>query len=56
LNIDIKDESLDEIISSNEKKIKKKFSNKGKPVQTNKKKRKKNTKKSSKKNRTSLWV
>ena len=56
LNIDIEDESLDEIISSNEKKIKKKFSNKGKPVQTNKKKRKKNTKKSSKKNRTSLWV
>ena len=56
LNIDIKDESLDEIISSNEKKIKKKFSNKGKPVQTNKKKRKKNSKKSSKKNRTSLWV
>lgn len=56
LNIDIENESLDEIISSNEKKIKKKFSNKGKPVQTNKKKRKKNTKKSSKKNRTSLWV
>lgn len=60
LNIDIEDEDIGETISNNEKKIKKKFPNKGKPVQSIKKKRKKITKKSSKKsskkNRSSLWV
>ena len=56
LNIDIKDDGVDELISNNEKKIKKKFPNKNKPIQLNKKKRKKTSKKSNKKNKSSLWV
>jgi len=56
LNIDIKDDGVDELISNNEKKIKKKFPNKNKPIQFNKKKRKKSSKKSNKKNKSSLWV
>ena len=56
LNIDIKDDGVDELISGNEKKIKKKFPNKNKPIQLNKKKRKKSSKKSNKKNKSSLWV
>ena len=56
LNIDIKDDGVDELISNNEKKIKKKFPNKNKPIQFNKKKRKKTSKKSNKKNKSSLWV
>ena len=56
LNIDIKDDGVDELISGNEKKIKKKFPNKNKPIQLNKKKRKKTSKKSNKKNKSSLWV
>lgn len=56
LNIDIKDDGVDELISNKEKKIKKKFPNKNKPIQLNKKKRKKTSKKSNKKNKSSLWV
>ena len=56
LNIDIKDDGVDELISNNEKKIKKEFPNKNKPIQFNKKKRKKSSKKSNKKNKSSLWV
>jgi len=44
LNIDIKDYGVDKLISNNEKKIKKKFPNKNKPIQLNKK------------NKSSLWA